>query len=100
MAEYVASNLQQVWHSTSGQRSSFPTDGPARRLPEPLFAEAAASSRRPSLILDFAQDNAFTSTLPVCRPPEAPIGCGPPGKALVGGEFVSLTLTHVSCNNG
>ncbi len=97
MAEYVASNLRRVWHSNSA--SSFATDGSARRLPEPLFAEASAPSR-PSLILDFAQDNAFVPTLPVCTLPEAPVGCGPPGKALVGGEFVSLTLIHVSCDNG
>jgi hypothetical protein len=94
MAEYIASNLRRIWHSTSG-----PTDGVARRLPEPLFAEAAAPLRRPSVILDFAQDNAFVPTLPVCTPPEAPVGCGPPGKALVGGEFVRLTCKHTPSSN-
>ena len=99
MAEYIASNLRRIWRSTSGQWSWSATDGAAWRLPEPLFAEAAAPLRRPSVILDFAQDNAFVPALPVCTPPEAPVGCGPPGKALVGGEFVRLTCKHVPHSN-
>ena len=83
VAEYVALQLGRAFGAAP---TGDDVAEPAPPLPVPLFAESLSPSLRPTAVLDFAQGVVPNPVWPICKPPEAPPGCGPPGHTLIPGQ--------------